>query len=138
MLISGFVYIGQHGATHIFVIFGHTELRIGASRAKNCEELDFGIRCCINLAKLDQKGVKRFPRLKESCRKIFFSLIFSRFSMFLLWSYANSDVTIRFLAIFCFRYTYYHLCTTLGASEHVPNTSGRRAKRFYKTKQGSF
>ena len=42
------------------------------------------------------------------------------------------------LAIFRSRATKYQLCATLGAPEHVPNTSGRRAKTVYKTKWGSF
>ena len=36
------------------------------------------------------------------------------------------DVTMTFSAIFRSRSTYYQLCTTLGAPEHVPNTSQRR------------
>ena len=41
-------------------------------------------------------------------------------------SYAKTNVTMIFLAIFRSRSTYYQLCTTLGAPEHVPNTSQRR------------
>ena len=48
--------------------------------------------------------------------------IFGRF----LRSYAKTDVTMMFSAIFRSRSTYYQLCTKLGAPEHVPNTSQRR------------
>ena len=52
--------------TDIFLrFFGRTDLRIGASRAKNCEELDFEVRLSVDPPKLDQKGVKRFSRPKN-------------------------------------------------------------------------
>ncbi len=52
--------------TEIFLrLFGRTDLRIGACKAKNCEELDFEVRLSIDPPKLGQKGVKRFPRPKN-------------------------------------------------------------------------
>ena len=52
--------------TDIFpTIFGRTELRIGESRAKNCEEVDGQLRFSIDPPKPAQKGVKRFPRSKN-------------------------------------------------------------------------
>ena len=46
-------------------IFGRTELIISASRAKNCEEVDFEVRLSVDPPKLVQKGVKRFSRPKH-------------------------------------------------------------------------
>ena len=51
-------------------IFGRTELIIGASRAKNCEEVDGEVRLPVRPPKLDQKGVERFPRPKNLAEKI--------------------------------------------------------------------
>ena len=52
--------------TDIFpTIFGRTELIIGASRAKNCEEFAVEVRFSVDPPKLDQKGVKRFSRPKN-------------------------------------------------------------------------
>ena len=46
-------------------IFGRTELRIGPSRAKNCQEVDFEVRFSLEASKPAQKGEKRFPRPKN-------------------------------------------------------------------------
>ena len=52
--------------TDIFLsIFGRTELRIGPSRAKNCQEVDFEVRFSLEASKPAQKGEKRFPRPKN-------------------------------------------------------------------------
>ena len=60
--------------TDIFsAIFSRTELIIGASRAKNCEEVDGEVRLPVQRPKLAYKGVKRFPRpknLAETNKKI--------------------------------------------------------------------
>ena len=56
----------QVAPTDIFLaIFGRTELKIDAFRAKSCEELDFEVRFSVYPPKLDQKGVKRFSSLKN-------------------------------------------------------------------------
>ena len=54
------------------VIFSRTELIIGASRAKNCEEVDGEVRLPVRPPKLDQKGVERFPRPKNLAEKKIF------------------------------------------------------------------
>ena len=52
--------------TDIFLtIFGRTDLKIGSSRAKNCEELDFEVRLSVDPSKLDQKEGKRCSRPKK-------------------------------------------------------------------------
>ena len=53
-------------------IFGRTELIIGASRAKNCEEVDGEVHFSIDPPKPAQKGVKRFLRPKNLTQKFFF------------------------------------------------------------------
>ena len=59
--------------TDIFLtIFGRTELIIGASRAKNCEEVDGEVRFSIDPPKPAQKGVKRLPRPKNVTEKKIF------------------------------------------------------------------
>ena len=55
------------------MFFGRTHLRIGASRAKNCEGLDFEVRSSANPPKLAQKGEKQFLRPKIIVRKQFCS-----------------------------------------------------------------
>ena len=50
-------------------IFGLTELIISASRAKNCEEVDFEVRFSPEAPKPAQKGEKRFPRPKNLAEK---------------------------------------------------------------------
>ena len=58
--------------TDIFpTIFGRTGLRIGGSRAKNCEEVAVEVRFSVDPPKLDQKGVKRFFRPKNLGEKFF-------------------------------------------------------------------
>ena len=58
--------------TDIFpTIFGRTELIIGASRAKNCDEIDGEVRFSIDPPKPAQKGVKRFLRPKNLAEKNF-------------------------------------------------------------------
>ena len=48
---------GPRAQTDIFpTIFGHTDLKIGSSRAKNCEELDVKVGLPVDLPKLAQKG----------------------------------------------------------------------------------
>ena len=57
---------GPKAQTDIFsMIFGRTELRIGPSRAKNCQEVDFEVRFSLEASKPAQKGEKRFPRPKN-------------------------------------------------------------------------
>ena len=60
--------------TDRFLTFlGRTDLRIGASRAKSCEEVDGEVRLPVQRPKLAYKGVKRFPRpknLAETKKKI--------------------------------------------------------------------
>ena len=51
------------------MIFGRTELRIGPSRAKNCEEVDFEVHFSLEASKPAQKGEKRFPRPKNLAEK---------------------------------------------------------------------
>ena len=60
--------------TDIFLTkFGRTELIIGPSRAKNCQEDDLEVRFSLEAPKPCQKGEKRPPRPKKSRRKKFFS-----------------------------------------------------------------
>ena len=54
---------------------------------------------------------EKFEKFGKIGRKIKFFAIFVRF----LRSYAKTDVTSNFLAIFCSRSTYLELGTTLGA-----------------------
>ena len=52
--------------TDIFLtIFGRTELIIGPSRAKNCEEFAVEVRFSVDPPKLHQKGIKRLSRPKN-------------------------------------------------------------------------
>ena len=46
-------------------IFGRTDPRIGASKAKNCEEVDFEARKPPNPPKLAKECKKRRPRPKN-------------------------------------------------------------------------
>ena len=39
-------------------IFGRTDLKIGASKAKNCEEVDFEVQIPVDLPKTAQKSEK--------------------------------------------------------------------------------
>ena len=55
-------------------------------------------------------------------KKLHYNATFAFFGRFLR-SYAKTDVTMMFSAIFRSRSTYFQLCTTLGAPGHVPNTS---------------
>ena len=107
---------------------GRTELIIGGSGAKNCAEHHGNVRFCVAPQK-PTKNCKK-PILKSNflpnltiAKKLDFNIcffvIFGRF----LRSYAKTDVTMMFSAIFRSRSTYYQLCTTLGAPKHVPNTS---------------
>ena len=60
-------------ATDIFSsIFGRTDLRIGASKAKNCEELDFEVRLPVRPPKLIHKGKKYCPTPKFFVNFFFF------------------------------------------------------------------
>ena len=45
-------------------MFGRTDLRIGASKAKKCEEVDFEVRKPPNPPKLAKERKKLRPRLK--------------------------------------------------------------------------
>ena len=65
-----------------------------------------------------QKPVGSTP--KKFARR-FFGLEHSFFVDFtgFLRRYAQTDVTSRFLAFFCFRCTYYHLCTTKNHQKYV-------------------
>ena len=56
-----------------FANFGRTELTIGESRAKNCEEVDFEVRFSLEAPKLSNKGEKRFLRPKNLADFFFFS-----------------------------------------------------------------
>ena len=124
---------------------------MGGSGPKNCAEHHGNVRFCVAPQKPTQNfkkhnffrfrifskknrpfcsPEKKIGQLSKIQLKHKFFAIFDRF----LRSYAKTDVTMTLSAKFRSRSTYYQLCTTLGASEHVPNTSGRRAKRFYKTK----
>ena len=47
------------------------------------------------------------------------------------------DVTIRFLAKFCFRYIYYDLCSTCGAPENVPKTADSLADKSFRNDPAS-
>ena len=63
--------------TDIFLTnFGRTELIIGASRAKRCEEVDFEVRFSLEAPKPSQKCEKRFPRPKNLADK---KMLSSRF-----------------------------------------------------------
>ena len=64
-------HVADPGApTDIFsMFFGRTNLRIGASRGKNCEELDFEVRFSLEVPKPAQKGEKRFPIPKNLAEK---------------------------------------------------------------------
>ena len=66
------------------------ELKIGASKAKNCEELDFEVCLSVYPAKLDQKGGKRFSRPK----------IFADFFLLLAENGNDGDSLKRVLAKF--------------------------------------
>ena len=46
-------------------IVGRTDPRIGASKAKNCEEVDFEVRKPLDLPKLTKKRKKLYPRPKN-------------------------------------------------------------------------
>ena len=64
----------QRAQTKIFSpSFGPTELIIGPSRAKNCEEVDDEVHFWLELPKPDQKDQKWFPRPKQSRRKNLFA-----------------------------------------------------------------
>ena len=56
---------------HFLRFFGCTDLRIGASRAKKCEGLDFKVHSSVDPPKSAQKGEKQFSRTK------IFALFFS-------------------------------------------------------------
>ena len=59
--------------TDIFLrFFGRTDLRISASRAKNCQEFAVEVRFSVDPPKMGQKGVKQFPRPKNLAEKNFF------------------------------------------------------------------
>ena len=53
-------------------ILGRTDPRIGASEAKNSEEVDFEVHKLPNLPKLAKKRKKLYPRPKK-IRRLFFS-----------------------------------------------------------------
>ena len=58
------------------LIFGRTDLKIDASKAKNCEDVDFEVRIPVDLPKTAQKGEKRystptsFRKQKKISRKL--------------------------------------------------------------------
>ena len=52
-------------------ILGRTDLKIGASKAKNCEEFDFEVRLPVDPPKLAQKGKKCCPTPKHFVDKHF-------------------------------------------------------------------
>ena len=52
-------------------IFGRTDLKIGASKAKNCEEVDFEVQIPVDLPKPAQKGEKGCSAPKNFVEKIF-------------------------------------------------------------------
>ena len=99
----------------------------------------------INLSKYTSKTTK-FPKIQEVNSKDLYKCLFNndktisvgkdnfQFVCENLRSYAKTDVTTTLSAKFRSRSTYYQLCTTLGAPEHFPNTSGCRAKKLYETK----
>ena len=111
------------------VIFSRTELIIGASRAKSCEEVDGEVRLSVQPPKLDQKSVKRFRNRKISPKTKILGEIFrsqKSFYAFLGWFwriYGKMDLTIDFLAVFRSRCTYYELCTTKNCQNNVTTSS---------------
>ena len=56
---------------HFLGFFGRTDLRIGGSRAKKCEGLDFEVRSSVDPPKSAQKGEKRSSRPKLPLENFF-------------------------------------------------------------------
>ena len=53
-------------------ILGRTDLKIGASKAKNCEEFDFEVRLPVRPPNYAQKGKKCCPTPKNFVKRFFF------------------------------------------------------------------